>query len=123
MKQVLLVLLLVAGIILIAGVGNRTAPVGAQSTTPWINIVYSSADPLGVEHVLMDNRFGPNCQQCHDGEGQDAPRSLVGLPYVTMGAGQQCTSCHDGKYIGQLFLSQMTVNNRFYSCSDCHQVQ
>jgi cytochrome c7-like protein len=123
MKRVVVVVLLVIGIILVVGAGDRTAQVGAQSSTPWINVIYSSADPLGARHIVMDTRYGPNCQQCHDGIGQSAPKNLVGVPFVNMGNGQQCTSCHDGKYVGQLFLSQMNVNNRFYSCSDCHQVQ
>jgi hypothetical protein len=121
--QVLVILSLVAGLILIAGMSNQGARVGAQSGSPWIDVIYSSSDPLGAHHILMDQRHGPDCGQCHDGYGQDAPKSLVGVPYVTMGDGQTCVSCHDGRYIGQLFLSQMTVNNKFYSCSDCHQVK
>lgn len=122
-NQVLAILLLVVVAVLIVSMGNHSVRVGAQTPTPWIDVIYTSSDPLGAHHILHDTRYGPNCQQCHDGTGQDAPKSLVGVPYVTMGNGQQCTSCHDGKYVTQLFISQMTTNNRFYSCSDCHQTQ
>ena len=123
LKQVVVVLSLVAGLVVIASMWNHSPRVVAQSPTPWIDVIYSSSDPLGARHIQMDQRYGPNCEDCHDGYGQPAPQNLAGVPYVDMAPGQTCVSCHDGKYIGQLFLSQMTVNGRFYSCSNCHQVK
>jgi hypothetical protein len=127
-KQVLavssvLMLIILATAAWAGGVKPRVAKKAVQSGTPWSDIIYTASDPLGVEHIRMDTRFGSSCDQCHDGTGQDAPRSLVGVPYVNMGAGQTCISCHDGRFVTKLFLSQMTNNTRYDSCANCHQVQ
>jgi len=117
--------LVVLSAVVLTGGANKAGATTSTTTRSTVcqEIMYTATDPLGAEHIAMDHLYGASCWGCHDGMVQEAPRSLVGVPYVAMGNGQACTYCHDGRYIPALFISQMTTDNSFGQCANCHVVQ